>query len=173
MIRSILLSFPLALVWMILSQQLTAQGFVVGYIFGFAVILLVRSNIRTEDKPPRMRLLAVPGQIFALATYTARLTVDVWLSGVDVARRVLQPEIPINPGMIEISTQDETGNSLISALSAHSITITPGELVVDFDDEDEAKMIVHTLDVEASTREKLEADQARRLRLFNRILGNG
>lgn len=56
----------------------------------------------------------------------------------------------------------------MAALSAHGITVAPGELVVDF--EDSHIMLVHCLDAEEAAKSIFEA-QARRLRLFERILG--
>ena len=60
-------------------------------------------------------------------------------------------------------------NDVIAAFSAHGITITPGELVVDFDGA--RTMFVHCLDVEASAQ-SAPAAQAKRLQLLRRILGS-
>lgn len=171
MIRLILSALPLAVVWMILVQNITPQGFVVGYIFGVAVLLLVRQNVRTERETTTVNPLKLPGQIFALAWYIVSLSWAVVVSGVHVAWQVIQPEMPIKPDLQTLDTQDETGNPVIAALTAHSITITPGELVVDFE-EDGRTMIVHSLNIDTSTPEKLETDQTNRLRLFKRIFGH-
>lgn len=171
MMRIILLSFPLALVWMILVQNLSTQGFIVGYIFGMGVLILVRMNVRIDRDPPRLNLFKVPGQLVALGWYILRLSWDVVVSGMDVAWRVIQPQMPINPGLQTLDTQDDSANPLIAALTAHSITITPGEMVVDFED-DGRTMLVHSLDMAASTPDKLTQDQANRMRLFKRIFGH-
>jgi len=171
MLQTIVLSFPMALAWMILARQPSIEGFIVGYIFGFAVLLLVRINTSIQDEGP-VFVRRIPTQILSLMIYGVRLAVDVFLSGIDVGWRVLQPNLPINPGVQRITTQDETKDTLISALSAHSITITPGELVIDYEeDEDNIYMLVHTLDKDQSTIEKLNADQTQRLKLIKRILG--
>jgi multicomponent Na+:H+ antiporter subunit E len=66
-----------------------------------------------------------------------------------------------------VPTQDETHSASIAALSAHAITITPGELVVDFDG---AKvMYVHCLDTEATSK-TADPAQAARLKLLRRVL---
>ena len=72
-----------------------------------------------------------------------------------------------------VNTQDETENELISAVSAHGITITPGELVVDFEETDEegVMMIVHSLNLDTSGQ-SLDEDQSMRLARIKGILGH-
>lgn len=82
----------------------------------------------------------------------AYLPVFIWqliLSNVDVARRVLSPKIPLNPGFVKIHT-DLNGEFAKLAL-ANSITLTPGTLSIDVDDE---YLYVHTVDVKGKTPEE-------------------
>lgn len=173
MLITLILSVPMAFLWMIFARQLSFEGFIVGYIFGFAVMMVIRINTSFKDDDEPIVISKIPSQVFALVIYIVKLSLDVFLSGLDVAGKVLQPKMPIKPGNYTISTQDESNNELISALSAHSITITPGELVIDYskDDKGQTMMLVHTLDKESSNREKLEDDQSERLNLIRRILG--
>lgn len=173
MLYTIVLAVPLALVWMIFSGQLTIQGFAIGYIFGFAVIIIVRNNTRRDvDVEQQLNISGIPQQIAYLLYYIVRLAIDVLLSGLDVAGRVIMPSLPILPDVKRIKTQDPQNNELVSALSAHSITITPGELVIDYEYENnETYMLVHVLDKNESTQEKLEEAQTKRLRLIQQILG--
>lgn len=168
----LVMSIPMTLLWMIFARQLSIEGLIVGYIFGFAVLLVIRLNTSTEDEP--IRLQRIPSQIIALVWYIITLSIDVILSGLDVGKRVIQPHLPINPGVHTISTQDESNSILVSALSAHSITITPGELVIDYetDENGQTLMLVHTLDKERSNITKLKRDQSRRLKLIRQILGH-
>jgi multicomponent Na+:H+ antiporter subunit E len=170
----------MALFWIILSQEVSVQGFVVGYVFGVAILQSIRLNTRFDREDIPINPAKLPSQLFWLVVYTAILAWDVFVSGVDVARRVIQPKMPINPGQQCISTYDETSTPLISAMSAHSITITPGELVIDFNTDHEScadcdpkksTMLIHTLDREASNRTRLIADQHRRLELIQRMIG--
>lgn len=174
MLLTILLTVPMALLWMIFARQFSIEGFIVGSIFGFAILMVVRMNTSSfdEDNGP-VNPVKIPSQLWALLVYIFRLTIDVILSGIDVASKVLNPAMPINPGTYTISTQDDTNDALISALSAHSITITPGELVIDYDKDEHGNtvMLVHTLDKEASNIDKLNQDQHERLKLIHRILG--
>lgn len=172
--QTFLLSVPMAFLWMIFARQVSIEGFIVGYIFGFGVMTVVRLNTSFENKDEPISLIKIPGQLVALVIYIIRLSIDVFLSGIDVGKRVINPALPINPGIQRIYTQDERNNELVSALSAHSITITPGELVVDFETDADGKtvLIVHALDTEASDIAKLDRDQVNRLKLIKRILGH-
>jgi multisubunit Na+/H+ antiporter MnhE subunit len=171
--NTLILSVAMALLWMVFARQLSWQGFVVGYIFGFAVLWLLRLNTSIEDDEKPISLSHIPSRIVALIIYSYRLTIDVILSGTDVAKRVIAKEMKINPGVHRISTLDQSSNPMISGLSGHGITITPGELVIDYetDEDGQVMMLVHALDKESSDVAKLEGDQRKRLVLIRRILG--
>ena len=158
-----LIALPMAGLWLALSKEQTLDSFIVGYIFGFAVLTLVRS--RTFN----MNSARIPSQILALVQYTAVLLWEILLSSTDVALRVLNPKCPVSPGILETSTQDADKDTLIAALSMHAITVTPGEMVIAYD-EDTAIMTVHCLNAETA-RDTLAPEQAERLKLIKRMLG--
>jgi multicomponent Na+:H+ antiporter subunit E len=173
MVQILLLSFVMAVLWMIFASQFSLAGLVVGYIFGFGVLMLMRINRAIEPNNRPVSFRRIPDQIIAVIQYILRLSLDVILSGMDVARRVTSPTLPIDPIIQRITTQDPDNDAMISALSAHGITITPGELVIDFEQDESGQtiMLVHALDRNLSTIEKLNNDQSKRLKLIKRILG--
>lgn len=157
-----LLAIPMSLLWMIVSGSVSLGSFVVGYALGFAILYLMKTeNIQIDWRN-------LPNQLAAFCIYVVTLLRDIWLSSMDVLKRVLDPDLPMNPGMLAVPTQDETQSDFIAAFSAHGITITPGELVVDF--EGSHTMYVHCLDVEASSQ-SAHAAQTKRLALLRRIEG--
>jgi multicomponent Na+:H+ antiporter subunit E len=158
-----LLSIPLAFLWMIVTSSLSLGSFTVGYLIGVAVLLLIYSDAKV------FHWRRFPGQVMAFIAYVVTLARDVVMSSIDVAWRVLQPQMPLNPGIIAISTQDTDEDEVVAAFSAHGITLTPGELVLDFDGSH--TMYVHCLDVEASSQNGPPA-QTKRLRLLKQILGS-
>lgn len=163
MIAAVLLAVPMAILWVLVLGDSSVESFGVGLLVGFAVAVTLRVN-RVAVNVRRM-----PDQLVAFVVYVITLLRDVIISSIEVARIVLSRDLPVNPGLIEVPTQDTTESDFIAAFSAHGITITPGELVVDFDDPKEI-MYVHCLDKEASSR-TADAAQARRLRLLRRIEG--
>lgn len=158
-----LLSVPLALLWMVITSGLSLESFGVGYVIGLAVLLLVRPDFQT------LKLGSLPKQVMAFIIYIVTLGRDVVISSVDVAWRVLQPQMPLHPGIIAVATQDMDEDEAVAAFSAHGITLTPGELVLDFDGS--RTMYVHCLDVNASSQNAPGA-QTKRLRLLKQILGS-
>jgi multicomponent Na+:H+ antiporter subunit E len=71
---------------------------------------------------------------------------------------VLNPRLPLRQGIIAIPSgcQSELG----TALSAHAITLTPGEMVVEIDAD--GVMYTHALDVSAAETAVLDAQTQRR-----------
>lgn len=164
MIATALLAVPMAFLWMVVSGSVSAESFFVGYVLGFAIVFMSKTESIQVD---RRRL---PSQIAASVVYFVTLARDIWLSSVDVAKRVLDPDLPLNPGVIAVPTQDDSESDFIAAMSAHGITITPGELVLDFDGSH--TMYVHCLDVESSGKSAYKA-QTKRLHLLRRMVGRG
>lgn len=161
----LLLAFPMSIGWVILTNQLALDNLILGYLIGVGILLLVRAERDT------LKVARLPSQLFWLGVYVLRLGWDILRSSIDVALLVLRPRLSINPGFERVSTQDPTQDPLIGAISAHAITITPGEMVVDFDENDPTIMVVHCLDIE-SARKTLNHDQSERLKLIKRILGH-
>lgn len=161
------MALPLAIGWTVYTAQPTPGNFLLGYLFS---IIVVAATGRRGDS---FRLRNAPRQIYNLLAYIVYMALEVLVSGIQVSRIVLTPSLPIEPGISVVNTQDKSEDELISAISAHGITITPGELVVDFEEtsDDGVLMIVHSLNFDAS-KQSLDAEQRRRLKRIKRILGH-
>ncbi|MDX2141189.1 MAG: Na+/H+ antiporter subunit E [Chloroflexota bacterium] len=157
----LLMALPLALGWMIVTSQFNPDGLLIGYVLSLLALLFIR--------PPVEHIVwgRLPAQFVALVVYILTLFRDIFLSSIYVVRLVLAPRLDLNPGILRVPTQDSEQRETTAALSAHNITITPGELVVEFEEND--AMLVHTLDVTTSSA-SAERNQARRLGLIRRIL---
>lgn len=164
MLARFLFAIPLAFGFVTLSDQWNIGGWILGYAVGVGVLFLAM------PKPPKTNPAKIPSQLFWAVTYVLRLAYDIVLSGVDVARRVLDPNLPIKPGELTVPTHDVQKLDVTAALSGHSITITPGEMVIAFQEVDGAQqMIVHSLDTDKSGPRVLN-DQITRMRLIQRIV---
>lgn len=94
------------------------------------------------------------------------LPVFIWkliLANLDVARRVLSPKIPLNPGIVKVPTglKGDFGKLAL----ANSITLTPGTLSIDVEDD---ALYIHTVDVKGKT---VEENQKEISGAFEKILG--
>jgi multicomponent Na+:H+ antiporter subunit E len=83
-------------------------------------------------------------------------------SNLDVARRVLTPSLPINPGIVKFKTKLTTNYSKM--VLANSITLTPGTLTIDIVDD---TFYIHWIDVKTTDPEKAFTDIAEQ---FEKIL---
>ena len=72
-------------------------------------------------------------------------------ANIDVAYRVIHPNLPINPGIVKVKTTLKTDTGL--TFLANSITLTPGTLSVDIDREKNV-LYVHWIDVKATDIEE-------------------
>lgn len=158
----IVLAVLLAIIWMLLTTQFNWQGFVVGFLISMVILTLFRPG------EGRVNWRRLPIQILALLFYLTTLYWNIFLSGLDIARRVLSPDMRLKPGVVAVPVQDPEKSSLITALSGDAITLTPGELVTVIDDN--STLYVHTLDVDRTAAHAAD-EQAERLQLLNRILG--
>jgi multicomponent Na+:H+ antiporter subunit E len=169
-VKYFVVPIPLTLGWVIMTNQYSLAAFAIGYVLTFVLNYLLIHNVTLH-----FSVTTIPAQLAWLVIYVGRLIRDIFLSGVDVALRVLGFR-PLKPGIIAVSVQDKIDDKdrhllkeIIAGLSAHSITITPGELVVDFDEEHDM-LYVHCLDVDKSLPH-LDRRQAERAEKFRRILG--
>ena len=165
--KVMILALPLAIGWTIYTAQPAPGNLLLGYLLSVSV--LIAAGIRGES----IRMRNAPRQLYNLIAYTLYLASEVLSAGLKVSRVILMPSLPINPGISKVNTQDISENELISAVSAHGITITPGELVVDFEEtgEEGVNMIIHSLNLD-SAGGSLDDDQRRRLMRIKGILGH-
>ncbi len=68
-------------------------------------------------------------------------------SHIDVIKRILNPAMPINPGIVSVPYEVETDFGITTV--ACSITNTPGTVTIDVD-EDRKRFYVHWIDVTSS-----------------------
>lgn len=149
---NLLLIVPLLLVYLELSSNFEFSNLIVGLLIVTGILLLIR---------PRRRPMAwrrLPSAIVALIKYVVILAYDLIMSGIQVARIVLDPALPIQQGIVAIPSECES--ELGSALSAHAITLTPGELVIETDEQ--GVMYTHCLDATKSEQYVAEAQKMRR-----------
>jgi len=80
----------------------------------------------------------------------------------DVARRVITPSLPINPGIIKFKSNLKSDYAKM--VLANSITLTPGTLSIDIIDD---TFYVHWIDVKSTNPEQAYKDVAE---TFEKIL---
>ncbi len=147
------------LVYLALTANLELSNLVVGLLIAVGLTALLHPG------PSGIRLRQVPGVLWAGLRYTLVVGKDVLLGGLQVARLVLDPKLPIHPAVIAIPSGTES--ELATALSSHAISLSPGAMVMEIGEH--GVMYTHTLDVNAPD-EVYFAIQRKRRDLLVKIL---
>jgi len=140
------------LVYLALTGNLELSNLLLGLLIAVGLTALLR--------PPRgtFELRQLPGALLALIRYLVIVIRDAIKSGLFAARLVLDPELPIKPGIITIPSG--CASELATALSAHAITLAPGEMVVEIGEG--GVMYTHALDATQAAEYVEQAQDMRR-----------
>ncbi len=71
----------------------------------------------------------------------------------DVALRVIHPDVPIRPGIVKVQTARHS--EMAKTFLANSITLTPGTLTVDLDDQD---LYIHWININTDDARRRTAE---------------
>lgn len=140
----------LAAVWVLFTAAIDPAEL----ILGIAVVVLVALFVRSEAG----LFGGVKLGIRALVLVPVYLGLFVWklvLANLDMARRVLSPRIPLNPGIVAVPTDLQSRIGIL--ILANSITLTPGTLTLDVEKE---TLYVHWIDVHGEGAEEARAEIA-------------
>ena len=122
--------------YLTLTNNLALNNLVTGAIVAVGLNALLPVRVHKTDYK------RLPMALVALAGYIGHLLIDIIRNGVQVALIVASPKLNIKSGVVSIPSDCKSEIAL--ALSAHAITITPGEMVVVMDDD--GTMYTHCLD---------------------------
>jgi multicomponent Na+:H+ antiporter subunit E len=142
----LLIIVPLLFVYLELSSNFELSNIIVGLMIVTGIVKLIRPRRLPTD------LRRLPSSVLALMRYLIKLVYDVLASGIQVARIVMDPALPIKPGIVSISSECES--EMATALSAHAITLAPGEMVVEMDE----KGVMYTSCLDTTNSEKYIED---------------
>lgn len=142
----------LAAVYLALTANLELSNLVLALLIAAGLLLLMR--------PPRGSIQArrLPEAMLAMGRYVLIVLYDAVKSGLAVARILLDPALPVKPGIVAIPSGCRS--ELATALSAHAITLAPGEMVIEISDQ--GVMYIHTLDITHAAEYVADAQRMRR-----------
>jgi multicomponent Na+:H+ antiporter subunit E len=137
---SVLVVGAMAVVWCFVRGEVSGGQFLLGSAFGIVFVLVTGAG-RGRTVP----LVQVPRRLFYLALFLLVLIpYGVLRANLQMARRLLHHHPPIRPAIIRM--QEEEVAELTSAFEEHAITMTPGQMVVDYTPDDRT-MYIHLIDV--------------------------
>ncbi len=142
---------PLTVLYIMLTGNPEPLNWGFGVLVALLLVVLIRPN------PTPFNWSRLPHAIGAAILFTLHLLRDLVISGLEVARLVIQREPDIQQGIIAIP--DATDIDWVTTASAEAITLTPGEMVVEIGKD--GTLYTHTLNVEKSLASSLAAQQLR------------
>ena len=134
----------LMILWLAFTSTFAMQELLIG-LFSTAIISIFTTKLFTCCD---ISILS-PVKIFYIINYLFVFIVALIKSNFDVARRVISPSLPINPGIVKFKTKLTT--EYAKMVLANSITLTPGTLSIDIIDD---TFYIHWIDVQTTNPEE-------------------
>lgn len=160
---SIVTAIALFGLWVALSQKLDAFHLGLGLVTAAVIAFATRGLYRSSPRPmPPDEFTRIPLKWRQLLGYGAWLLVAILRAATEVAMVVLRRRLLIAPIIVRL--RDGLPHPIARVTLAHSITLTPGTLTVDCDDE---SLDVHMLDV--ATVKAFEGDGGPIVRRVRRL----
>jgi multicomponent Na+:H+ antiporter subunit E len=131
---------------------------------GIAAALIAATVSLRLLAPSPTRIHAVP-----LVGLAARFLIKSVIAGVDVARRALDPRLPINPGLLRYPVRLPPGAA--RNVFAMLASLSPGTVPIGPDDDDH--LVVHCLDLHQPVADQLAREEDDLLRVVGRSAVHG
>ena len=143
--KSFFISFiTMFVIWVLLNHKLTPEVLLSGAVVAFVIALIACSKCDVY-----MDIRFTPKAIAYSFVYIFIFLRELVKSNFDVARRVISPKLPINPGIVEVKTSLKS--KLGRMILANSITLTPGTFTVEMQDD---RLFIHWIDVKSDNIEE-------------------
>ena len=149
--KTMTLLFILSGTWLLLSGHTNPLLLSLGLLSVAAVVACASRLEILDDESVPVHLL--PG----LIRYVPWLIGQVIRSNLDVARRIVSPELPIHPSVVKVDATHHTEVGRVTY--ANSITLTPGTISLDVSAE---TIEVHAL-TEDAANDLMSGEMARRV----------
>ena len=128
------------LLWVGLTSSTNAQELIAG-----AILSLIVASFAFKTFTDQGLNFLKPKKIFYIVKYLLVFLKALVVANLDVARRVISPKLPINPGIVIYKTKLK--NDTAKVILANSITLTPGTLTVDVIGDE---LFIHWIDVKST-----------------------
>ncbi len=139
-----------AVFWLFLTGSFATQELIAGTLISAIVALfsarfLIHENAFWLWNPARLFYLL----IYCIIVFPWELLKSNW----DVAKRALSPKLPVNPGIVKIPVDVKSDYG--KAMLADSITLTPGTITLDIEEEEGRPWYyIHWIDVKETDGQK-------------------
>lgn len=139
----ILVNLLLAVLWFFLTGSYTLNNFILGYIFGLLLIILLRNVF-----PGRMYIIT----LYKILKLIVVFFIELIKANLDVIKIITKRKISNEPAFFTYNTDLKTDWQLV--LLSTLITLTPGTIVLGISD-DRKKIFIHCINF-STTEEETE-----------------
>lgn len=122
--------------WMILASVFNVSEVILGLLTAFMIVLYSMDLVFTKHEASKITFKTMKWFLILLI----RLIKEMVIANIHVAKIVLSPSLPVDPGFVTI--KQPLKKPLNQALFGNAITLTPGTLTVDMTSEE---IVVHGL----------------------------
>ncbi|RXZ84508.1 Na+/H+ antiporter subunit E [Paenibacillaceae bacterium] len=130
-----ILNITIAFVWMFLYNEWTFSFFLVGFIVGALLILVMRRYL------PGDYYLRRVWNVIVLLLLLLRELIS---ANILVLKYILQPKLNIKPGIVAVETELKSDFEI--TLLAFLVTLTPGTLILEISP-DNSTLYIHVMDI--------------------------
>ncbi len=160
-IKGIAIIFILLLsIWLVLNHSLQLPIILIGVALAAFLSLLMcnKCSVFNEFK-------FTPKAFVYTFLYIGVFILELFKSNIDIARRVLSPKLPINPGVVKAETalQSQMGRLIL----ANSITLTPGTFTIDIIGN---TLYIHCVNIEGEDMEQYAQNIVRKFEKYLEVL---
>jgi len=142
-VKRLILFIVLMIIWLLLTWSLDAQQVVAGLLLSIGLAMFLAALYGAGS----LKFLN-PLRWLWFFYYVIYFIYHCVKANLDVAYRVLHPDMPIRPGIVKVNTSLQS--DVAKAFLANSITLTPGTLTVDITGGD---LYIHWINVIAEDPE--------------------
>jgi multicomponent Na+:H+ antiporter subunit E len=133
---SVFIFLMLMAFWLLISASVHWEHMLVGVIFSVILTVFWSNLTISAENVTNFKIK----QLYLLIVYFIKLVIEIVIANINVAMIVLNPRMPISPGIVIMRCDLE--RSLLRVLYVNSITLTPGTITVELEDN---LLIVHAL----------------------------
>jgi multicomponent Na+:H+ antiporter subunit E len=146
--------------WLVLNHSLQLPIILIGVgIAAFlSLIMCNKCSVFNEIK-------FTPKAFLYTLLYIGVFIFELFKSNIDIAKRVLSPKLPINPGIVKAETvlQSQMGRLIL----ANSITLTPGTFTIDIIGN---TLYIHCVNIEGDDMEQYAQNIVRKFEKYLEVL---
>lgn len=145
MINNIKVFLALFAFWVLLSEKFEVKLLLYGLVASLIGTLISRKILILARKENGEVIHGFDFSIFKYIKYWVWLIGQIIIANIQIALIILNPKLPINPQIIVFNQKME--NPLAHLTLANSITLTPGTVTIDIDEDN---YIIHALTDQAA-----------------------